>query len=145
MYLAYDEDVDATNYLGVTDVFNMLTKKNARLTIVLTDCCNSDYGATGDGTGATQRLRIKFRCSHYSGECIAWGGNSNGIQPVLQLLVDGGHAPGYGHRTILLSKSNATMGVGTGYEKDEHSECQYFPPPKYQPTKEYRFGRRRQG
>ena len=46
MYLAYDEDVDATNYLGVTDVFNMLCKKNARLTIVLTDCCNSDYGAT---------------------------------------------------------------------------------------------------
>ena len=78
---------------------------------------------SGDGTGATQRLRIKFRCSHYSGECIAWGGNSNGIQPVLQLLVDGGHAPGYGHRTILLSKSNATMGVGTGYEKDGHHVC----------------------
>ena len=46
MYLAYNEDVNGTNYLGVTDVFNMLTKKNARLTIVLTDCCNSDYGAT---------------------------------------------------------------------------------------------------
>lgn len=75
---------------------------------------------SGDGTGATQRLRIKFRCSHYSGECISWGGNSNGIQPVLQLLVDGGHAPGYGHRTIILQKSNATMGIGTGTEKDGH-------------------------
>lgn len=58
MYLAYDEDVNANNYLGVTDVYNLLVKKNARLTIVLTDCCNSNYGATRqevEGSGLHSR------------------------------------------------------------------------------------------
>lgn len=46
MYLTYNENVNANNYLGVSDVFDLLVKKKARLTIVLTDCCNSKYGAT---------------------------------------------------------------------------------------------------
>lgn len=48
MFLTYSDEGITSNkdYLGVSEVYNMLTKKKARLTIVLTDCCNSYYGAT---------------------------------------------------------------------------------------------------
>lgn len=48
MFLTYSEYGIESNkdYLGVSQVYNMLTKKKARLTIVLSDCCNSYYGAT---------------------------------------------------------------------------------------------------
>lgn len=46
MYLAYDGEVTATTELSTTELYEKITQKNARLTIFLTDCCNSKYGAT---------------------------------------------------------------------------------------------------
>lgn len=44
MYLRYNGNLEGGDYLGVTDVYNRLLKKNARFTLMLTDCCNSKYG-----------------------------------------------------------------------------------------------------
>ncbi|MCQ2975029.1 MAG: caspase family protein [Bacteroidales bacterium] len=44
MHLTYG-DVSGNTYLGVSEVFNKLTQKGARLTICFTDCCNSEIGA----------------------------------------------------------------------------------------------------
>lgn len=46
MYLTYGDDMSAANEMSTTELYNMITKKNPRLTIFLTDCCNSEYGAT---------------------------------------------------------------------------------------------------
>ena len=48
MFLTYSDYGITSNkeYLGVSEVYNMLTKKKARLTIVLSDCRNAFYGAT---------------------------------------------------------------------------------------------------
>jgi hypothetical protein len=63
MYLAYGEEVNSGNYLGVSDAYDMLLKKKARLTIVLSDCCNSNYGATRqeiDGSALVSRGHNNF-------------------------------------------------------------------------------------
>ena len=48
MFLTYSNyGISSSNdYLGVSEAYNMLAKKKARLTIVLSDCCNAYYGAT---------------------------------------------------------------------------------------------------
>lgn len=46
MYLTYGDDMSAANEMSTTELYNMIVKKNPRLTIFLTDCCNSEYGAT---------------------------------------------------------------------------------------------------
>ncbi len=46
MSLHYKGEMTKNDYLGVSETYNMLTAKKARLTIVLSDCCNSYYGAT---------------------------------------------------------------------------------------------------
>jgi hypothetical protein len=44
MCLTYEGLETKEDYLGVSEVYDMLSKKNARLTIVLSDCCNSKLG-----------------------------------------------------------------------------------------------------
>ena len=46
MYLRYSGGLEGNDYLGVTDVYNRLIGKKANFTLMLTDCCNSKYGAT---------------------------------------------------------------------------------------------------
>lgn len=45
MFLSYD-NLSAKTELSTTDVYNKIVAKNARLTIFLTDCCNSKAGVT---------------------------------------------------------------------------------------------------
>ena len=44
MYLTYDGDLNDQTYLSTTEVYDQLVAKHARLTIFLTDCCNSKAG-----------------------------------------------------------------------------------------------------
>ena len=44
MYLTYDGDLNEDTEISTTDLFNEITAKRARLTIFLTDCCNSKVG-----------------------------------------------------------------------------------------------------
>ncbi|MCR5455996.1 MAG: CAP domain-containing protein [Bacteroidales bacterium] len=68
---------------------------------------------SGDGTSATQRLVNKFGCISYTGECMAGATNyDNGLRPILQWLIDGGHGPKYGHRQIVLNPHACNVGVG---------------------------------
>ena len=67
---------------------------------------------SGDGTGCTQRLVVKFGCKNYGAENVAWGRYENGIQPVIQWLIDNGNAPSYGHRRHILGPGYTKMGVG---------------------------------
>lgn len=73
---------------------------------------------SGDGTGAADRVRGKFGCFYYGGENMAWGHYQNGLQAILQWLVDAKHYPGYGHRGALLAKDLIYVGVGLGKETD---------------------------
>lgn len=44
MYLTYDGDLNEDTEISTTELYNQLTAKKARLTIFLTDCCNSKAG-----------------------------------------------------------------------------------------------------
>lgn len=48
MFLTYGsaDDMTADDYIGVSDIFNSITSKKPRLTIVISDCCNSKFGVT---------------------------------------------------------------------------------------------------
>lgn len=46
MYLTYDGDLDEDTQWSTTEAFNALVKKKARLTLFLSDCCNSKVGIT---------------------------------------------------------------------------------------------------
>ena len=46
MFLTYDGIADNAHQLSTTEVYNTIVKKKARFTLFLTDCCNSNYGAT---------------------------------------------------------------------------------------------------
>ncbi|MCQ2973478.1 MAG: caspase family protein [Bacteroidales bacterium] len=48
MYLRYEGNLEGGDYMSTTDVYNQLVDKGAKLTLVFTDCCNSEYGATRD-------------------------------------------------------------------------------------------------
>lgn len=59
MYLNYKDQIEnSDDYYGVSEIYDLLIKKKARLTIVLTDCCNSEYGCTRqevEGSGLRSR------------------------------------------------------------------------------------------
>ncbi|MBP5706010.1 MAG: caspase family protein [Spirochaetales bacterium] len=66
MFLTYKKDLNKNDYLGVSEVYNMLTAKKARMTIVLSDCCNSYYGATRrevDSSALTTRGLANYNLS----------------------------------------------------------------------------------
>jgi len=44
MYLTYDGDLNENTEISTTEIYNEITAKKARLTIFLTDCCNSKAG-----------------------------------------------------------------------------------------------------
>ena len=44
MYLTYDGDLNENTEISTTEIYNEITAKKARLTIFLTDCCNSKVG-----------------------------------------------------------------------------------------------------
>ena len=44
MYLTYDGDLNENTEISTTELYNEITAKKARLTIFLTDCCNSKVG-----------------------------------------------------------------------------------------------------
>jgi hypothetical protein len=80
---------------------------------------------SGDGTGASARVRDKFGCPYYRAECMAYGHFQNGLQVVLEWLVDHGNGPGYGHRSNLLHKARVLVGAGLSKETNGY-DCMVF-------------------
>lgn len=80
---------------------------------------------SGDGTGASERVRGKFGCAYYRAEIIAFGHFENGLQAVLEWLVDSQNGPTYGHRNTILSKNRIYIGVGLATFPNAH-DCMVF-------------------
>lgn len=57
------EDVLDNNFVGLTDVYEVLLAKNARLCIVLGDCCNSNLGVPRPITQSQQQTRDRSNVS----------------------------------------------------------------------------------
>lgn len=78
---------------------------------------------SGDGTGCTQRVAVKFKCRNYGAENIAWGRYTNGLQPIIQWLIDNGNAPHYGHRRHILGPGYTNLGVGLSCNPSDGGCC----------------------
>lgn len=54
MCLTYNGgELTSEDYASISEVYDLLVKKGARLTIVISDCCNSKYGATRAEVGSS--------------------------------------------------------------------------------------------